>query len=289
MFYKIYCKKKQDKNFEDYYQTIIANKCDDDQFQVIHYNDSTKFMKILDKDSHHIFLYRFPPRILHFLPFFIHLKIPLYFLNTEQLSLPHHCDYIKKLHPYIQIIDYSFSNFIITNQFKKNTYYLPYSINDSEIYKNIPKTKDICMIYPGNGSVRRHNIIHLLRKNGIPVDIIKGYGRERDLQLAQYKIILNIHYHLGYKIFEEIRCNRCIYNKMIVISETSILDEQYPLKEYMIKVPYLNFVQKVKEVWKNYDKYYKELFENYDEEKIKNEYKKSYNHFFGKNKNITMV
>ncbi len=284
VIYKIYCKKKQEKTFEDYYHTIMENKKEGDDIILVNYYDTTQFIKLLDKESIHIFIYRVPVRILLRLKYYMKNNIKIYFLNTEQLSLEHHLQYIQNLPSYIEVIDYSITNFFVLNQLKKKSYCLPYSINPKENFMNIPKTKGICMIHPGNGSLRRHNILQLLRKNKIQVDIIKGYGPHRDIQLFQYKIILNIHYNIGYKVFEEIRCNRCVFNKMIVISETSIFDEQNYLKKHMIITPYNDFVKKVEDVINNYDKYYKELFDNYNEEDIKNYYNLYYNKFFDNNK-----
>ncbi len=288
MIYKIYCKKKNEKNFEDYYKTIIQNKRSEDEVQVLNYLDNTLFMKLLDKNSIHIFLYRIPVRILLRTKYYEKNNIKIYFLNTEQLSLDHHYEYLKTLPPYIKIIDYSLGNFFLISQLKRPSYCIPYTINPKENFSNIQKTKDICMIFPGNGSLRRHNILQELRRNKIPVDVIRGYGALRDMQLFQYKIILNVHYNIGYKIFEEIRCNRCVFNKMIVISETSTFPETNYLKDHMIIVPYNEFVKKVEDVYKNYDKYHKELFENYNEEEIKKYYNNYYNKFFDENNNIAL-
>jgi hypothetical protein len=288
MIYKIYCKKKNEKNFEDYNNMIINNKKPEDEVKILNYFDNTLFMKLLDKESIHIFLYRIPVRILLRIKYYEKNNIKIYFLNTEQLSLEHHFEYVQSLPKYIKIIDYSLGNFFLINQLKRQSYCLPYTIYPKEDFSKIPKTKDICMIFPGNGSLRRHNILHQLRKNKIPVDVIKGYGHLRDMQLFQYKIILNVHYNIGYKIFEEIRCNRCIFNKMIVISESSAFPETNYLKNHMIIVPYNDFVKKVEDVCKNYEKYHKELFENYNENEIKNYYNNFYNKFFGENNNIAL-
>ena len=54
-------------------------------------------------------------------------NIKIYFLNTEQLSLEHHFDYVKSLPKYIKIIDYSLGNFFLINQLKRTSYCLPYT------------------------------------------------------------------------------------------------------------------------------------------------------------------
>lgn len=83
--------------------------------------------------------------------------------------------------------------------------------------------------------------------------------KERDIKLFSYKIILNISYNNEYKIMESIRCNRCIYNKMIVISDNKEDMDSYSLKNYVIFVDYDKLVDKVIEVYNNYESYYKKL------------------------------
>ena len=123
-------------------------------------------------------------------------------------------------------------------------------------------------------------MIQRLRQAGLQIDIIHGLIKERDLRLFQYKILLNIHFDSTYKVFEEIRCNRCIFHKMLVISETSIYEEYNPLLKHMIVTPYDNFVEKVKDVLRNYERYYDECFKEYDENKINLFYKQYYGKFF---------
>ncbi len=286
MIYKIYSVKEKEKYFEDYINTIIYNKHEDDEIIIVHYNEFTQFNKILDPLSKHIFLAKFPINIVPYLQNLLNNNIDISLINTEQLSLPNHFRYCKNLPPKVKIIDYSLSNTLLLYRFRQNVYWVPYQINTKEIYNDINKTKDICMVFPGNQSVRRHNILRQLRKNKVPIEIVKGWGKNRDLNLFKYKIIVNVHFNIHYKIFEELRCNRCVFNKMIVISETSIFDNTNPLKKYMIIVPYTQLIQKIKDVYNNYEKYYNELFDNYNEEEIRLEYQKYYDKFFEKNNNL---
>ena len=79
------------------------------------------------------------------------------------------------------------------------------------------------------------------------------------MYLSQHKILINIGYDPSYKIFESIRCDRCIFNKMIVISEQKENIDLYGLKDYMIFEDYNKIVDKAIEVLNNYEFYYKKL------------------------------
>lgn len=110
------------------------------------------------------------------------------------------------------------------------------------------------------------------------LNIVEGFGEARDVYLFTHKIILNIHFNERFKIFEEMRCNRCIFNKMIVITEES-LNENYELKDYIIECKYENLIEKTIEVLNNYEYYYNMLFKDFDLEKICNNYKNISNQF----------
>jgi hypothetical protein len=116
-------------------------------------------------------------------------------------------------------------------------------------------------------------IINSLKKLGVQTNEIKGYDIERDNLLFRYKILLNIHYNETYNIFEQMRCNRCIFNKVIVITQKSI-NNDFELKEYIIESEYDNLVDTTINVINNYKYYYDKLFSNFDIDKISKNYLK---------------
>lgn len=192
-------------------------------------------------------------------------------LNTEQLSK---VEWVNTIHNYInkgiRIIDYSKANIDCLQQ-KKNVLYLPYIVNPNEIF-NYEKIYDVA--YIGEyGDIYRKNIIDKLTSNNITSNQIFGFDRNRDDNLFKHKILLNIHFNERFKIFEEIRCNRCIFNKMIVITEKS-LNIEYELKQYIIECDYDNLVDTVAGVLNNYEFYYNKLFNNFDINKIHKDYLK---------------
>jgi hypothetical protein len=198
----------------------------------------------------------------------------LFLINTEQLSVEKLQLEINNNLSNLKIIDYSNANLKYYNK-KFTTFFLPYQINYNEIY-NIPKNKEICLIGTAeNIPSNRQNIINLLNQKNINVDIISGFSKKRDDILFKYKIILNIGYfENNYKIFESFRCDRCIYNKMIVISDMKDDIENYYLHKHIIFVNYNEIVDKVIDVINNYEDYYNNLFSNFEfkeiEEKIHN-------------------
>ena len=173
---------------------------------------------------------------------------------------------IKEYHnKKIPIIDYSIEN--IEHMKLDNHYFVPFQyINDSS--EMLVKEQDVCMIYFNDRSINRKNI-----RDSIPnINIIKGYGEDRDNILFNHKILVNIHFNdTEYKIHEHMRCDRCVYSKMIVVSEPSIYDEKLPLRKYMIIENRENIPNRVQDILENYEKYYNELFNGVDFNELQKE------------------
>jgi hypothetical protein len=199
-------------------------------------------------------------------------KKNIYIINTEQISRK---KILKKFENFSNTIDYSHENISLINQ---NIIYFPYGINKNEIF-DFKKDNNICFI--GAKSDKRNKIINELKEREINIDIITGFSEERDKKLFTYKILLNIHFDDNYNIYESIRCDRCVFNKMIVITEKSLLDDKNLLKDKLVICEYKNLVDTVIDVINNYDMYYNKIFGDYDEfmkkhdEKLKIIYEKN--------------
>ena len=191
----------------------------------------------------------------------------IYLINTEQLSVEKSQFEINKYPNNLNVIDYAECNLKFYNKYNK--YLLPYQINYKEIY-NINKEKNICLIGdPEIIPVNRKNIINILNTKNITVDIISGFGKIRDNELLKYKIILNIGYYPNNcKVMETFRCDRCVYNKMIVISDMKDDIENYYLKEHVIFTEYNNIPETVIEVLNNYEEHYNKLFSSFEFKEI---------------------
>lgn len=220
----------------------------------------------IDHTSKYIFIQKVPN-----IPFFILNQIKCYLLNTEQLSKLEWVQYLSQIN--MNIIDYSLANIKCLAPYKEHIYYLPYMVNKDEIF-NYKKIYDIAAIGLWTDSYRL-NITNQLSN----VNIIEGFDNARDDMLFKHKILLNVHFNEKFKIFEQIRCNRCIFNKMIVITEKS-LDNNYELKDYIIECDYDNLVSVTNDVLNNYEYYYNKIFKDFDIKKIEKMYKNNSDAFF---------
>ncbi len=205
-----------------------------------------------------IFLQSIPPNIYEQ---YAGSRYHIALLNTEQLS---RTSWNKRIPHGVIHIDYSEANLLCLEKSgcgHGSRIYLPYQLHHREIrqYYQPKKSRDVCIIYP-HTSERRHKVIRDLKERGVNVDIISGFGHSRDVELFQYKILINLHFSEEYKIFEELRCCRAIFHQMIVISESSLYDDLHLLRKHFISVPYECVANKVVDVLANYELYHSHLF-----------------------------
>ena len=176
-------------------------------------------------------------------------KIKLSLLNTEPLNIPSRLQDIANilcLYPTFDYYDYSKSNITIleeNNIDTLNSVYLPYFCNKNELHeltelnRTTDKTFDFGILKTAGGEVieRRRAVIDFLKQQNMSVNIIGGWGKDRDIELAKCKFILNIHgfFQMPSNIFEHIRCDRLLEAGFTILSESSYkLDtgfiEKYP-------------------------------------------------------------
>jgi hypothetical protein len=210
----------------------------------------------------------------------INININIILINTEQITRKNVYEQVSLCLNKYKILDYSISN---TKYIEKNIFYLPYQINNDEIY-NCEKIYDIAMICGIRNKFKRRDFIYdsirkkMKRNNKFPIlHYISLYGKERDDILFKSKILLNIHARDDYFIFEEIRCNRCIFNKIIVISEESEKMDDYYFKDNIIICKYEELINVSIDVINNYEYYYKKLFSNFNLEKANEYFEKKLN------------
>jgi hypothetical protein len=193
----------------------------------------------------------------------------LILVNTEQLSKEYEVQRMcYNTSNNIKIIDYSMANidiFIKHGKQRHLIHYIPYFPMSSEIF-NYDKIHDACII---TSSSRRRNLFINEFQN---IKVVSGWYNDRDDLLFRHKILVNIHSEDDRTIFESIRCNRCIFNKMIVITEKSNEESINPLKKYMIECDLSEMPMIINKVLTNYDEYYNTLFKDFDLTKIIQEF-----------------
>ncbi len=183
----------------------------------------------------------------------------IFFLNTEQLSQVHNLNYIiNNIYKKFHLIDYSRVNIdILKNKLIDQVIYFPYIYNQKEIY-DIPKVKNYCAITLSN-TRKREKLFTSLKEKNIEVDNIWGWGKSRDMCLFSYKILINISAHDDFNVFETFRCYRCIFNKMIIISDIKYKIELVEHTRHVLFAETENIPGLINDVLSNYDKYYKML------------------------------
>lgn len=188
--------------------------------------------------------------------------IDVYVVNTEQMTRIKYRTAMKRLSDKgYKIIDYSEENIKLLRDFEnleKPITFIPYQVNVKELSPTAPKTNGVCFI--GCLSPHRQKILQRIGN----VNIVKGWGSQRDKHLFSHKIIINIHFNEDYKINEQLRINRCIFNKIIVVSETSTFDQLLHLKKYIVFCDYDKIPDKVKDITNNYDYYFEKIYKDFD-------------------------
>ncbi len=178
-------------------------------------------------------------------------------INTEQLLIAAKQVVLNKNK--IKTIDYTNVNGAIIDF---DLSYIPYQVNYDEIL-NYEKIHDVAIVHPFS-SPKRNRMVELLKQKNINVNCISGFKQERDENLFRHKILVNVHYNDIFDIFEEIRCNRCVFNKMIVISEKSRTFDLNMLSKYVIECNYNKIPECVMLTLQHYDEIYEKLFKDFD-------------------------
>jgi hypothetical protein len=275
--------------FEDYINSLVS-AAPKGLIKPVPWSRISELVLNLNLEDILVFIRIIPKEWLNFLKGRKH-----YFLNTEQLSRKLIREtFFNNINENTEILDYSLANIEIIKKMSimngrnarndssesndsndsndsnaRIIKYLPYQINDKEI-KNYEKVYNVCMM--AGLSARRLAVAEKIQK--IPSsNIIKGFGSLRDKLLFRHKILVNLHAEDDYNVLEQMRCNRCILNKMIVISEP-FLDKEYELEKYIIVCPYNEIMEKVKEVLDNYESYYNKMFQNFNVDDLKAKYAK---------------
>ena len=173
------------------------------------------------------------------------------YFNTEPLNINirlQNVQNVQNVPENIKIYDYSLGNIKIMKEhhMKNELIYLPYTLNppENKMLKSLKlkykKTYDFGIICSGScylynnkkilNPPRRRTIVENLITKGFTVNIISGFGKSRDIELAKCKTILNIHGQFinenvnvdePAKIFEHIRCNRLLDAGYHILSEDS--------------------------------------------------------------------
>ena len=181
-------------------------------------------------------------------------KLPPSFIyyNTEQLTskknklkLDYIVEYIKK-HEVKEVWDYSKVNIELFKQHSIIAKHVP--LQTPKLYSDkLLEFRKKGILYDvgfcGTPSLRREHILKELEKKGVKVNRVKGFGDERDKELAKCRVLLNLHVEDDYLIFESARCDAWLSIGVPIISENSLDNDPR-----CITVDYNEVVSKVVDV-----------------------------------------
>lgn len=200
------------------------------------------------------------------------------YLNVEMLTEIYRMNHVIDLVKYgFKILDYSYSNLLYFNKYVEshqlkigniNTHYLPYQYNlrDQVQLANIDGvyTYDVGVInamikrsetVSSDLTYRRTQLWEQLQLSGLNCINILGWGAERDELIKRCKVIINVHHFECYNVFEQIRCDRLIFAKKMIISDKSVFVDKYDMAEYVWWEDYDNIIPRAKELVNNFEKY----------------------------------
>ena len=201
-----------------------------------------------------------------------------YIFNMEQMTILNRYLAIKQFYDAgFNLLGYS----KVHAQCFPKEIYLPYQYNEEEI--NCLKSYsqeilyDVCII-PCNSAARSF-IFYELKRLGVNIIDVTGWGEERDKKIGQCKIILNIHFQENYQIYEHLRCDRWMFAGKTIISEDSLDCEKLKLTNVHF-YPYSELVMKTIEHLNTFDTSKNE--DNQDMSQIIKERKSCLNEFLKK-------
>jgi len=160
------------------------------------------------------------------------------YYNTEQLTRRGEFERIVarlRNSDIVEIWDYSTANIKIlhdtgfTNLFHVPVSTIPDTVTSLRaLYRGSHQRFDLA--FCGGMSPRRMNILNILIKKGVTINIIsysfnQKWAIERDREIARCRVLLNIHFADDYTVFESVRCDPWLSVGMPVISETSLDDD----------------------------------------------------------------
>jgi len=117
------------------------------------------------------------------------------------------------------------------------------------------------VVFVGDASSAHRSSI-LFKLEDVVHTLTGVFGEDRDVQLQQFPILLNVHFGQSYGVLEEIRVLPAVLRKQIVVSETSLFDKQHPLAKFIIFAPYERLDACVRNAIRHKEKLYAKLYDN---------------------------
>ena len=201
------------------------------------------------------------------------IKNKFYLININSLINNINLDYLTNIN--FKIINFNSSISNLNNKILDNNIYVPYLINNDEIY-SYDKVYDIAII--GIDSEHKRNIYNKLKDNNINVNEITNL--DDDLFIFSHKILINMYNNENYTLIDETIIKKCLINKLIIISEKTSFNYFNDLNKYIFEIQYNLIVKYSEFVLNNYDTFYKSLYNDFNITELKDNLKTKSDVFF---------
>lgn len=129
-------------------------------------------------------------------------------------------------------------------------------------YRNERKTFDIAII--GARSERRNRIFQQLSSRFVVRHITNKWNDERNIELARAKILINVHYHNDYRVFETLRCMEAVLVGVVVLSEDSLSQNLSSIETLVHFASYDNLVAETISLMSRFDSVHQEQLDYLD-------------------------
>jgi hypothetical protein len=169
-------------------------------------------------------------------------------VNLEQLAgfnvraQPTYLSLLKRL----AVWDYSARNIAALRELASNPNVHHFRIGYTpQMTRHLPTASQATdVLFYGSLNARRTAVLQALRRAGLKVNhLFSVYGPERDLAIADAKVVLNLHFYED-SIHEIVRTSYLLANSKAVVSEcgprTEIDDD---IKEALVAVPYRDIIE----------------------------------------------
>jgi hypothetical protein len=170
------------------------------------------------------------------------------------------------------IIDYSIPNMYniyscnnYNNFYKKILYISPVLFDyDSQNYEYKERKINVLTTFINTNEPRRRTLFDNIKIANVDHKNINNCFSNEDLKklYLNTKIIINIHQTSEHDTFEELRVLPALLSGVIVISESSPLNNLIPYNDFIIWSSYDNIIETVKKVINNYDDYHNKIFKS---------------------------
>ena len=178
----------------------------------------------------------------------------------------------KELNDADIIIDYSIPNMYniyasnsYNNFYRKILYISPVLFDyDSQNYEYKQRQINVLTTFINTNEPRRRTLLDNIKMVNVDHKNINNCFSTNDLKklYIDTKILINIHQTEHHNTFEELRVLPALLSGVIVISESSPLNNLIPYNDFIIWSSYDNIIETVKNVIKNYDDYYNKIFKS---------------------------